>query len=188
MNAHTQPAPALRPPARHEWLRRYGPAEALALLASLTAFLLIDAITQSRAAGAYAAALANSTCYYGFLVGRETGLGVGHARRLGGEAYGCRDAALGLRALLIEFGPAEALDVTIVRPSCTVLATGALGPAAGILAAKVVADLVFYVPVVSTCELHQTASLSILRTEHSRALPTRAAPHSTQPRRRKLRS
>jgi len=151
MNAQTQPAPALRPPARHEWLRRYGPAEALALLASLTAFLLIDAITQSRAAGAYAAALADSIGYYGFLVGRETGRGVGRARRRG-EAYGCRDVALGLRALLIEFGPAEALDVTIVRPSCTVLAIGALGPAAGILVAKVVADLVFYVPVVSTYE------------------------------------
>src|SRR3954471_7229675 len=128
---------ALRTPAsRHEWLRRYGPAEVLALAASLTAYLLVEAGTGSRAAGAYAAALADSLAYYGLLVAREV-----YWR------------ARSLRALLIEFGPAEALDVTIVRPACVAVATGALGAAAGVVVAKLVADLLFYIPVVSTYEL-----------------------------------
>jgi hypothetical protein len=148
----SRPAPPPRPAARHEWLRRYGPAEALALLASLTAFVLVEAVTDSRTAGVYAAALADSVGYYGFLVAREIRWGIRRARGRG-EAYERREAARSLRALLIEFGPAEALDLTIVRPACLALATGALGAAAGVLAAKILADLVFYVPVVSTYEL-----------------------------------
>jgi hypothetical protein len=45
------------------------------------------------------------------------------------------------------------LDSTIVRPGCTPIATPALGPAGGVLAAKAVADLIFYVPVICTYEL-----------------------------------
>jgi hypothetical protein len=125
-----------------EWLRRYGPAELLALIGALTGYLLADAATGSHAAAAYGAAVGDNLAYYGMLLARE-------AREHG--------PATAVRRLAVEFGPAEALDFAVVRPGCTALATAALGPA-GVLVAKVAADVVFYVPVIATYELRKATA------------------------------
>jgi hypothetical protein len=124
-----------------EWIRRYGPAELLAVAGALAGFLLVDAATGSLAAAAFGAALGDNLAYYGCLIAREV-------RRTGA-------VLASLRTLAVEFGPAEALDITVVRPACTALATAALGPAAGVIAAKLLADLAFYVPVIGTYELRK---------------------------------
>jgi hypothetical protein len=123
-----------------EWVRRYGPAELLALIGALAGYLLLELATGNRAAAAYGAAIGDNVAYYGLLLAREA------------RAHGLR---LAIRRLAVEFGPAEALDFTVVRPGCTALATAALGPATGVLVAKVVADVVFYVPVIATYELRK---------------------------------
>ena len=111
------------------WLRRYGPAEVCGLLGAFTGYLLARG---HAAPAAYAAAIGESIGFYGCFLA-------------------CRKCSL--RALLIEFGPAEALDTLLVRPAAMALATAALGPAVGVLAGKLAADLVFYAPVIATYEL-----------------------------------
>jgi hypothetical protein len=63
-------------------------------------------------------------------------------------------------ALAVEFGPAEALDSLVVRPACVAVGVAALGPVAGVLVAKLVADLAFYVPVIATYELRKRVTAS----------------------------
>lgn len=121
-----------------EWLRRYGPAELVALIGAVAGYALVELVTGSRAAAVFAAAAGDNLGYYGLLAARE------FARR--------RSVRRAASALALEFGPAELLDTTIVRPACTALAIGALGPG-GVLAGKLLADLAFYAPVIATYEL-----------------------------------
>jgi hypothetical protein len=136
------------------WVRRYGPAEVLALVGALTAFVAIDAATGNRAAASFAAAIGDNIGYYGSLFVREV-------RRRAARARGSRRPVLvvadSVRALVAEFGPAEVLDCTIVRPAFTAFATAAVGTTAGVLVAKVAADLAFYVPVIGLQELRARA-------------------------------
>jgi hypothetical protein len=127
-----------------EWLRRYAPAELLALIGAVAGYLLADLATHHAAAAAYGAAVGDNVAYYGLLTAREV---IARSQVL---------SAVG--ALAIEFGPAEALDGVFIRPACTALGAAALGPVAGVLAAKVVADLVFYVPVITSYELRKRSA------------------------------
>jgi hypothetical protein len=138
--------------AASRWLRRYGPAELLALAGALAGYLLLDLATGNHAAAAYGAAVGDNVAYYGFLFVREVASRAALVRR---PSDRLRVVAGSLRALTCEFGPAELLDSTVVRPGCTSIATAALGPVLGVLVAKVVADLVFYVPVICTFELRR---------------------------------
>lgn len=147
-----------------EWLRRYGPAELLALAGALAGFLAVDAATGNHAAAAFGAAAGDNLAYYGALLARELRGRIALARR---PSERLRAVAGSLRALACEFGPAEALDSTVVRPACTTIATSVLGPGAGVVVAKVVADLAFYAPVIATYELRR------LHTE--RPLPAEAS-------------
>jgi hypothetical protein len=130
-----------------EWVRRYGPAELLALIGALAAWLVADLAGGNALVAAYAAAIGDNVAYYGLLATREV-----RARR----RSGARSPVLaGVAALVVEFGPAEVLDSLVVRPACVAVGVTALGPVAGVLAGKVVADLAFYVPVIATYELRK---------------------------------
>ena len=121
------------------WLRRYGPAELVAIVGAVVGYAVDRGrVTSSAAAATYGAAVGDNVAYYGLLLAREA------------RARGALTAA---RALLVEFGPAEVLDAR--RSSalpCMVLAVAALGPVVGVVIAKLAADLVFYVPVIATYE------------------------------------
>jgi hypothetical protein len=129
------------------WLRRYGPAELIALIGALAGYVLLEAATASHVAAAYGAALGDNLGFYGFIVAREIDA------KVVGRPHPVRGAVRVCRGLALEFGPAEMLDSTIVRPACVAVATGAFGMALGVLVAKVAADLVFYVPVITSFEL-----------------------------------
>ena len=119
------------------WLRRYGPAELVAIVGAVVGYAVAEALTSSAAAAAYGAAVGDNVAYYGLLLARE-------AR--------ARSVFTAARALVVEFGPAEVLDAALVRPAFMVLAVAALGPVVGVVVAKLAADLVFYVPVIVTYE------------------------------------
>jgi hypothetical protein len=139
-------------PAPVRWLRRYGPAELLALFGALAGYLSLQLATASPAAAAYGAALGDAVAYYGFLFARELSR---RAAPAGRPSDRLRAVGQSLRALTYEFGPAEVLDSTVVRPACTAIGTAMLGTAGGVLVAKLVADLLFYVPVICTYELRR---------------------------------
>lgn len=157
------PAPAVaatagRPPGAGRpaaWVRRYGPAEVLALVGALAAFVAVDAATGDRALASFAAAVGDNLGYYGSLLAHEIRRRSAIARGPGRRLRVVRDS---VRALTYEFGPAEVLDATIVRPACTALATAWLGITAGVVVAKIAADVAFYVPVIGIQELRARAA------------------------------
>lgn len=110
----------------------------------LTAFLAVDAATGDGAAASFAAAIGDNLAY-GWLLASAIGL-----------ATRSREAFMvpaSLRSLACEFGPAEALDTAIARPACTAAFTAVAGAGAGVLLAKLVADLARHMPVIGMQEL-----------------------------------
>lgn len=102
---------------------------------------------------AHAAAIGENVGYYGVVTVREL-VHDARAARAAARAYGGRGRARTIAKLLVEFGPAEALDAAVVRPLSIGMATAALG-GAGVVIGKIAADLPFYVPVVITYEVRR---------------------------------
>ncbi|HEY5940651.1 MAG TPA: hypothetical protein VIT87_07520 [Gemmatimonadales bacterium] len=62
------------------------------------------------------------------------------------------------RGLFLEFGPAELLDTGAIRPLAMAVCTRVLGWGLGIVAGKVLADVVFYLPVIWVYEHRRPAT------------------------------
>jgi len=130
-----------RLPARlNRWLRRYGPAEVAAVATSYGGFLAASAMGAPLVGAAYAAAMIENVGFYGAM-GLQAAWTAAPGRRW-------RAVAL----LLVEFGPAELLDTFVVRPAAIGLTVWLLGPALGILAGKLLADVAFYALAIATHE------------------------------------
>ena len=131
-----------------EWLGRYGPAE----LVSLPATLIPAQVVLHGSGNAIAAALAGTwggnIGYFGTILLRDVWL---IRKRYAGEGrhYNLTAFAKNLRALLLEFGVAEALDTLLVRPALMYYLPHLLGSFSwGIIAAKFAADFTFYIPAI----------------------------------------
>jgi hypothetical protein len=127
------------------WLCRYAPAEAAGLLVALAA---AAAVHPFGVAGltAFAAATGESVAFYAVVVLRDMR---GRSRRRSTAGTLVRD-------VLLEFGPAEALDTLLVRPLAMYLATAATGNLTmGVLLGKVIADVMFYAVAIVGYELGQ---------------------------------
>ena len=130
------------------WLRRYGPAEVACLLGMLAASHLAVRVTDSPPLLATSAILGATAGFYGVLV-------VGVAREQRALLSGASVSRLVTRTALLlvaEFGVAEVLDTLLWRPALMMAGVVLLGevggvasPVWGLLAGKVVSDVLFYV-------------------------------------------
>lgn len=128
-------------------LLRYGLAEVAGTAAACAAAWLAYRAHRSPYAAGLSGSLAETAGYYAVIAWDET------RRRAGASWLGL------LPALLIEFGPAEVLDTLLVRP--LLMAAGPAlthHPAAGTLAGKAAADLLFYAVVLPSRRLRRDAS------------------------------
>lgn len=136
------------------WLRRYLPAEIGGTLgACLGAWLAVHS-TGHLAVGAIGGTWGEATAYYLTVLVRDL-----RAREQGGIPV--------LRGLILEFGPAEAVDSLLVRP--LLLYRGLLWaphPLLGLLAGKVAADLAFYVPTIISYELQRARTWRATEGQH----------------------
>ncbi|QKG55835.1 hypothetical protein GKZ68_03775 [Hymenobacter sp. BRD128] len=134
-----------------EWLRRYGPAELLSLLATVGAAAAQAGGT--RAAVALAATWAGNGAYFGLLLLQD----ISHTRaalRTQGRPYLLATFGRNVRALVVEFGVAEVFDSLLVRPAFLYwLPQWLHSVPLGVLAAKFAADVTFYVPAIISYEL-----------------------------------
>ena len=136
-----------------EWVRRYGPAEILSVVATLAAVALTFRATGARTTTALVGTWAGNVVYFGWLLFAD----IRRTRRAlhqRGTRYTTRTLGRNLRALAVEFGPAEVLDSFLIRPALMYwlpLWTGSLGW--GSLAAKLAADITFYLPAIASYEL-----------------------------------
>lgn len=127
------------------WLARYGPSELLSLAATLLSTWATLALTGSVVLAAVIATWVEFMAYYGVIVGRAL------------FCAGVRSplAVLAIaRDLALEFGPAEILDSLLIRPAALSLGLSLIPwPAAGAIAGKLAADLLFYLPTIISYEL-----------------------------------
>lgn len=134
-----------------EWLRRYGPAECSGISCALIASVIVRRFTANAVAVGYAGAWGEALGYGAVMVGRDF-LAAARRRRMAHETFTARDGAGVVGGLLVEFGPASLLDTLLTRPIAMALLTRLLGIPLGIIAGKLVADGLFYVPVIATYE------------------------------------
>jgi hypothetical protein len=136
-----------------EWLLRYGPAEVLSLLATVGAASAAAQAGGRGVAVALAATWAGNLAYFGLILGQD----IWRTRRQlqqGGRAYTWGTLGRNVRALVVEFGVAEALDSLLIRPALMYwLPRWLHSIPQGVLVAKFAADVTFYVPAIISYEL-----------------------------------
>jgi hypothetical protein len=124
------------------WVRRYGRAEVACLVGMLAASLLAARLTGSPPLLAAAAIGGATVGFYGVLV---VDVASEQRRALPGPPHLGRLAVRTALLLAAEFGVAELLDTFLWRPALMVAGVMLLGePVWGLLAGKVVADVLFY--------------------------------------------
>lgn len=131
-----------------EWLKRYLPAEILSIIATLAGALLCFKMTGSNVSTALAGTWAGNLAYFGYILAVD----VWKTRRAchqNGTTYKLKTFIRNLRALLVEFGLAEVFDSFLIRPALMYALPKLTGNlTSGILIAKFLADITFYVPAI----------------------------------------
>lgn len=131
-----------------EWIYRYGPAEIISLLLTVGGAWAVFEATHKQVAAAFAATWAGNIGFFGTIFLRD----IWQLRKTlhaDGKPYTVHDFWLNVRAMVIEFGVAEVLDSFLIRPALMYWMPVWLGNlTAGVIAAKFVADVTFYIPAV----------------------------------------
>ena len=136
-----------------EWVKRYLPAEVLSLAATLAAGGATFAFAHNRTATALAATWAGNVAYFGCILLQDIHT-TRRTRHAVGKDYTAKIFGKNIRALVVEFGAAEVLDSLLVRPLLMYYLPLWLGSlSGGILAAKLAADVTFYIPAIISYEL-----------------------------------
>jgi hypothetical protein len=130
-----------------DWLVRYGLAECAGIACALIGSAIVRRVTGNAVAAGYGAAWGETIGYAGMIAVRDVAAGVREARRAN-DVWGIRAMGRLVADWGAEFGPSGVLDTLVVRPACMGLGMRVLGPVRGLLAGKVVADVLFYGPVI----------------------------------------
>lgn len=139
-------APAIRAPLA-SWWRRYGTSEIVGLAAALLGALTARGLGGGTPVTALAAFLAEAAWFYLSLGYRDLRYEA-REHRAAGRPFGRRAVVDVLRNLAREFGAAEAVDL-LLRPLCFAVGLTLFGTVGGVVAGKLVADLLFYGPVLA---------------------------------------
>jgi hypothetical protein len=130
-----------------DWLRRYGLAECAGISCALLGSFAARRLTGNAIAAAYAAAWGESIGYGTFGVARDFFTASREANSAD-RSLTHRERGGIITGLLAEFGPAGVLDTFVTRPFAMGLGARVLGAQRGVIAGKLVADLLFYAPVI----------------------------------------
>lgn len=131
----------------YQWVSRYGLAECAGITCALLGSFLVRHATHSEIAAAYGGAWGESIGYSGVIVARDF-LGEIHAARAQHRSFGVGGVGAVIAGLIAEFGPSGLLDTFVIRPFTMGLGARLLGPQLGLIAGKLAADILFYVPVI----------------------------------------
>jgi hypothetical protein len=140
-----------------KWIRRYGLSEVAGVTTAAASSWLVGNATDSAVIAAYGAAFGESLGFYGSLIIREM-LGDAYAAGARRAPYGMAQMARTWRGLFVEFGPSEVLDASLIRPLAMGVGRQMLGWGWGVVVGKLMADVVFYVPVIWIHERRRRAA------------------------------
>lgn len=130
-----------------EWIRRYGFAECAGVTCALLGSYAARRFTGSAVAAAYGGAWGETIGYGTFIVARDF-LSASRVAREDGHSLTPREGRGVITGLIAEFGPAGILDTFVTRPFAMGIGARYLGPQRGLIAGKLAADVLFYLPVI----------------------------------------
>ena len=136
-----------------EWLKRYLPAEILSIIVTLACAWAADALTHNGVTTAFAGTLGGNIAYFGYILVSDILISI-HKCKAAAQKYGWKNLLLNIKALALEFGVAEIFDSLLIRPALMYylpIWTGDLS--LGIIMAKLLADVTFYIPAIISYEL-----------------------------------
>jgi hypothetical protein len=134
------------------WFKRYFPAEIFATITALIGAGLIFFFTKNRILSAYVGTIGENIGYYGFICIREHMTDLKKPKK----KQGTRGFFNTIRNLIVEFGFSEFLDSLVVRPFFMYFIPLIIGPfSVGIFIAKIVADVIFYIPTIIAYEFRK---------------------------------
>jgi len=134
---------------------RYLLADILSTILSLaTAWLIMDT-TGDRVLAAFVGSAVASISFYGIVAFSDVRKSL-KQHRTDNELYKIKSFLLDFRNLIIEFGPAELLDVLAVRPFFMYLIPKLTGDfLLGTFIGKMIADVIFFIPAIVMYELRK---------------------------------
>ncbi len=122
------------------WIKRYLPAEILAVIGALLGGLIINVLFRNSVLTALGATWGENIGYYGIIILRDL--------------KKQRHVFKVIRNLILEFGPAEYLDSFLIRPFMMYFFPRILNNLTlGLIAGKFAADFIFYIPTIISYEL-----------------------------------
>jgi hypothetical protein len=130
-----------------DWLHRYGIAECVGISCALLGSYVARRVTGNAIAAAYGGAWGESLGYSSVIIARDM-LASRRAARVAGRGMHLRDAGTVATGLITEFGPAGVIDTFVSRPLAMGIGARLLGPEIGLVAGKLAADVLFYIPVI----------------------------------------
>jgi hypothetical protein len=138
-----------------EWVKRYLLADILSTIFSLaTAWALMEA-TGDRVLAAFIGSAVASVSFYGIIAISDVRKSI-KKHKNEGEKYRIKSFLMDFRNLIIEFGPAEILDVLAVRPFFMYLIPKVTGEfLLGTFIGKMIADVIFFIPAILMYELRK---------------------------------
>lgn len=137
------------------WLKRYLPAEILGTASAVGFPTIVALFSSNNILIAYVGTWGENLGFYGTMIVQEV-LQTHKRYHESGRHYGWRAFAKDLRNIFLEFGVAESLDSLLVRPGLMYLSLAFFDNLQiGILAGKILADVVFYIPTAISFELRR---------------------------------
>lgn len=138
-----------------EWVKRYLVADIISTIFSIFIAWFIKETTDDRVLAAFVASAVASILFYGVIAFTDVRKSIKH-HRLRQKKYTTKSFLKDFRNLIIEFGPAELLDVLAVRPFFMYLIpTMMTNFVVGSFIGKTLADIVFFVPAILMYELRK---------------------------------
>jgi hypothetical protein len=136
-----------------EWILRYGLAEIISLTLTIGGSWLTFELTQSNIKAALVATWLGNIGYFGPILIQDILLAKKQLSDVG-KKYTKHTFYKNARALFVEFGIAEVFDTFFIRPALLYYFPMWVGNRTlGVVIAKFVADITFYVPAIISYEL-----------------------------------
>jgi hypothetical protein len=138
-----------------EWVKRYLFADVLSTILSLVTAWGIFENSGDRVLAAFVGSAVASLVFYFTIAFSDVKKSI-KLHRIDNERYKIKSFLLDFRNLIIEFGPAELLDVLAVRPFFMYLIPKLTGDfLLGTFIGKMIADVIFFIPAIVMYELRK---------------------------------
>lgn len=130
-------------------------ADIVSTILSISIAWLIMTTTQDRVLAAFIGSAVASIVFYFYVAIKDVRISL-RTHKKANEKYTIKSFLIDFRNLIIEFGPAEILDVLAVRPFFMYLIPKLMGDfIIGSFIGKLIADVAFFVPAILMYELRK---------------------------------